>query len=43
MPWEHNRGPATTPPVPLVIAWRAGPGHPAVPDLVALAHAILAE
>lgn len=31
------------PPVPLVIAWREGPGHPAVPDLVALAHDILAE
>jgi len=34
---------ADAPPVPLVIAWRDGPGHPAIPDLVALAHEILAE
>ncbi|MGB8940655.1 MAG: LysR family transcriptional regulator [Streptomyces sp.] len=30
------------PPVPVTLAWRAGPGHPAVPDLVALAHQVLA-
>lgn len=30
------------PPVPLVLAWREGLGHPAVPDLVTLVHEILA-
>lgn len=28
--------------VPVVLAWREGLGHPAIPDLVALAHEILA-
>lgn len=31
------------PPVPVVLAWREGPGHPAVPDLLALAHTVLAS
>ncbi|WP_329332444.1 LysR family transcriptional regulator [Streptomyces sp. NBC_00663] len=30
------------PPVPLVLAWREGVGHPAIPDLVTLAHEVLA-
>ncbi|MFJ3928196.1 LysR family transcriptional regulator [Streptomyces sp. NPDC090022] len=31
------------PPVPVVLAWRAGPpAHPAIPDLVALARAVVA-
>ncbi|MEU3500056.1 LysR family transcriptional regulator [Streptomyces hundungensis] len=30
------------PPVPVVLAWREGPGHPAVPDLLALARQVLA-
>jgi len=30
------------PPVPVVLAWREGPGHPAVPDLLALAHEVVA-
>ncbi|MFE4019583.1 LysR family transcriptional regulator [Streptomyces sp. NPDC059101] len=29
------------PPVPVVIAWRDGPGHPRIPDLVALAHEVM--
>ncbi|GGR15221.1 LysR family transcriptional regulator [Streptomyces netropsis] len=33
---------ADAPTVPVVLAWREGPGHPAVPDLVALAHEVLA-
>ncbi|MFD9907917.1 LysR family transcriptional regulator [Streptomyces sp. NPDC059063] len=32
-----------TPPVPLVLAWREGGGHPAIRDLVTLAHEVLAE
>lgn len=31
------------PDVPVVLARRAGPGHPALPDLVRLAHEILAQ
>ncbi|PWI14031.1 LysR family transcriptional regulator [Streptomyces sp. Act143] len=30
------------PPVPVVLAWREGAGHPAIPDLVTLAHEVLA-
>ena len=30
------------PRVPVVLAWRAGPVHPAVPDLLALAHEVVA-
>ncbi len=30
------------PAVPVVLAWREGPGHPAVPDLVALAYEVVA-
>ncbi|MFI9237145.1 LysR family transcriptional regulator [Streptomyces sp. NPDC053079] len=33
---------ADAPTVPVVLAWRAGPGHPAVPDLLALAREVLA-
>ncbi|MEU1377735.1 LysR family transcriptional regulator [Streptomyces triculaminicus] len=33
---------ADAPTVPVVLAWREGPVHPALPDLVALAHRILA-
>ncbi|WP_078868773.1 LysR family transcriptional regulator [Streptomyces sp. NRRL B-1347] len=33
---------ADAPPVPLVLAWREGLGHPAIPDLVTLVHEILA-
>ncbi|PJN34550.1 LysR family transcriptional regulator [Streptomyces sp. CB02959] len=29
------------PPVPVVIAWRDGPGHPRIPDLVALAREVM--
>jgi hypothetical protein len=29
------------PPVPVVLAWRDGPGHPALPDLLALAREIV--
>ncbi|WP_328385102.1 LysR family transcriptional regulator [Streptomyces sp. NBC_00400] len=29
------------PPVPVVIAWRDGPGHPRIPDLVRLAHEVI--
>ncbi|MFI1156098.1 LysR family transcriptional regulator [Streptomyces sioyaensis] len=29
------------PPVPVVIAWRDGPGHPRIPDLIALARDVL--
>ncbi|MFE7316343.1 LysR family transcriptional regulator [Streptomyces sp. NPDC057555] len=29
------------PPVPVVLAWRDGPGHPHIPDLVALAHEVM--
>ncbi|MGW1379504.1 LysR family transcriptional regulator [Streptomyces sp. NPDC002446] len=29
------------PPVPVVIAWRDGPGHPAIPDLIALAREVM--
>ncbi|GGU67824.1 LysR family transcriptional regulator [Streptomyces albospinus] len=29
------------PPVPVVIAWRDGPGHPRIADLVALAHEVM--
>ncbi|MFE7168353.1 LysR family transcriptional regulator [Streptomyces sp. NPDC057616] len=29
------------PPVPVVLAWREGPGHPALPDLLALAHEVV--
>ncbi|MFF4503063.1 hypothetical protein [Streptomyces sp. NPDC001401] len=31
------------PPVPVVLAWREGPGHPAVPDLPVLAHEVSAS
>ncbi|GAA2800798.1 LysR family transcriptional regulator [Saccharopolyspora taberi] len=31
------------PPVPVVLAWREGPGHPAIPDLLSLAHQVLAD
>jgi DNA-binding transcriptional LysR family regulator len=31
------------PPVPVVLAWREGPGHPAIRDLVRLAHEVLAD
>ncbi|WP_405656360.1 LysR family transcriptional regulator [Streptomyces sp. RK9] len=32
------------PPVPLVLAWRRGtPAHPAIPDLIRLAHELVAE
>lgn len=31
------------PDVPVFLAWREGPGHPALPDLVALAHEVLAD
>ncbi|MEV2231982.1 LysR substrate-binding domain-containing protein [Streptomyces phaeochromogenes] len=34
---------ADAPTVPVVLAWREGPGHPAVPDLVALARQVLAD
>ncbi|MFB7620447.1 LysR family transcriptional regulator [Kitasatospora sp. NPDC056181] len=34
---------ADAPAVPVVLAWREGPGHPAVPDLLALAHQVLAD
>ncbi|MBW1597719.1 LysR family transcriptional regulator [Streptomyces sp. JJ38] len=34
---------ADAPPVPVVLAWRDGDGHPALPDLVALTHAVLAS
>ncbi|MEU7134932.1 LysR substrate-binding domain-containing protein [Streptomyces sp. NPDC046261] len=33
---------ADAPPVPVVLAWREGLGHPALPDLLALAHEVLA-
>ncbi|MFI6850306.1 LysR substrate-binding domain-containing protein [Kitasatospora sp. NBC_00085] len=33
---------ADAPAVPVVLAWREGPGHPAVADLVALAHRVVA-
>ncbi|OKH99140.1 LysR family transcriptional regulator [Streptomyces sp. CB02923] len=33
---------ADAPPVLVVLAWREGPGHPAVPDLLALARQVLA-
>ncbi|MFI6562523.1 LysR family transcriptional regulator [Streptomyces sp. NPDC050534] len=29
------------PPVPVFLAWREGPGHPALPDLLALAHGVV--
>lgn len=29
------------PPVPVVLTWRDAPGHPAIPDLVALARAVM--
>lgn len=29
------------PPVPVVIAWRDGPGHPRIPDLIALAREVI--
>ncbi|MEX2969399.1 LysR family transcriptional regulator [Streptomyces sp. C184] len=29
------------PPVPVVIAWRDGPGHPRIPDLIALARDVI--
>jgi DNA-binding transcriptional LysR family regulator len=29
------------PPVPVVLAWRDGPGHPALPDLLALAREVV--
>ncbi|MFJ3669975.1 LysR family transcriptional regulator [Streptomyces sp. NPDC090106] len=32
---------ADAPPVPVVLAWREGKGHPAIPDLVALAHDVV--
>ncbi|GAA3806640.1 LysR substrate-binding domain-containing protein [Streptomyces coacervatus] len=31
------------PPVPVFLAWREGPGHPAVPDLLALTHEVVAS
>lgn len=31
------------PPVPVVLAWREGPGHPAVPDLLALTREVPAS
>ncbi|WP_058043589.1 LysR family transcriptional regulator [Streptomyces roseifaciens] len=34
---------ADAPAVPVVLAWREGPGHPAIPDLLALAHEVLAN
>lgn len=30
------------PAIPVVLAWRAGQGHPAIPNLVALAHQVIA-
>ncbi|MFF4951713.1 LysR family transcriptional regulator [Streptomyces chattanoogensis] len=32
---------ADAPPVPVVIAWRDGPGHPRIPDLIRLAREVL--
>ncbi|GAA2627835.1 LysR family transcriptional regulator [Streptomyces axinellae] len=32
---------ADAPPVPVLLAWREGPAHPALPDLVALAHEVV--
>ncbi|AOP50274.1 LysR family transcriptional regulator [Streptomyces lydicus] len=29
------------PPVPVVLAWRDAPGHPRIPDLIALAHEVM--
>lgn len=29
------------PPVPVVLAWRDGPGHPRIPDLIRLAHEVM--
>ncbi|MEU5212006.1 LysR family transcriptional regulator [Streptomyces sp. NPDC020742] len=29
------------PPVPVILAWRTGPGHPRIPDLVALAREVM--
>jgi hypothetical protein len=29
------------PPIEVVLAWRRGPAHPAVPDLIALAHEVI--
>lgn len=34
---------AGAPPVPVHLVWRTGPGHPAVPELVRLARAVLPE
>lgn len=34
---------ADAPTVPVVLAWREGPGHPAIPDLLALARQVLAD
>ncbi|MEU9114474.1 LysR family transcriptional regulator [Streptomyces sp. NPDC048483] len=31
------------PPVPVVLAWRDGPGHPLVPDLIRLAREVMGE
>ncbi|QTZ93543.1 LysR family transcriptional regulator [Streptomyces auratus] len=31
------------PPVPVVIAWRDGPGHPRIPDLIALARDVIGK
>ncbi|MFH8568780.1 LysR family transcriptional regulator [Streptomyces sp. NPDC017993] len=31
------------PPVPVVLAWRDSPGHPLIPDLIALAHEVIGE
>ncbi|TGB14536.1 LysR family transcriptional regulator [Streptomyces sp. MZ04] len=33
---------ADAPAVPVLLAWREGPGHPAVPDLLALTHEVIA-
>jgi len=33
---------ADAPAIPVVLAWREGLGHPAIPDLVALAHQVIA-
>ncbi|MFJ8079003.1 LysR family transcriptional regulator [Streptomyces sp. NPDC096205] len=34
---------ADAPPVPVLLAWRDGPGHPAVPDLLALVREVVAR
>lgn len=34
---------ADAPTVPVVLAWREEPGHPAIPDLLALARQVLAD